>query len=371
MSGRSARPVPPGAVGPPRLPARDASPTSPTSTSSSPPSSTSYASPRLPPPIVGSQRARILQAIVQIVAERGCGGATIALVSARAKVSRRTFYQQFKSVDDGLLAVMDTTLEHVAALAFEASEGQAYWPDRMRAALGAVLAFFDSEPQLARVCLVETLGGGPMVLEHRGQVVSAFRELVAARLQIEVSDLSPMVAEGMLASVMGIVHARMTAREPQALVTLLGPLMGTIVAPFADQQTVVVQTRRAEELAQAIQRGETRWAVSAFSGDGDPPSAEAATAASLALAGGPLTRRACECLSFLAEQGGRGLSPSNRQVAEGIGIAHQSQISRLLAELLARGLVVKSSEGAGKRNAWKLTPDGEALVHQIVPHTEN
>jgi hypothetical protein len=79
----------------------------------------------------------------------------------------------------------------------------------------------------------------------------------------------------------------------------------------------------------------------------------------------PSARRARECLLFLAEQGGRGLSPSNREIAVGIGVAHASQISSLLSYLEGEGLVSKRSAGAGKRNEWRLTARGEAVARAL------
>jgi DNA-binding IclR family transcriptional regulator len=70
------------------------------------------------------------------------------------------------------------------------------------------------------------------------------------------------------------------------------------------------------------------------------------------------TGRARECLLFLAEHP----DSSNREVAAGITVAHQSHISRLLAYLLQENLVTKRSEGTGKRNAWRLTPRGEEIA---------
>jgi len=84
-----------------------------------------------------------------------------------------------------------------------------------------------------------------------------------------------------------------------------------------------------------------------------------------AILSNPSARRAPECLRFLADQGGRGLSPSNREVAAGIGVTHQPQISRLLSQLAAEGLVSKRSHGAGKRNAWRLTPRGEQVLRML------
>jgi hypothetical protein len=79
----------------------------------------------------------------------------------------------------------------------------------------------------------------------------------------------------------------------------------------------------------------------------------------------PSARRARECLRFIATQGGRGLNPSNREIATGIGVAHLPQISRLLSQLAAEGLVSKRSHGAGKRNAWRLTERGEQVLRML------
>jgi AcrR family transcriptional regulator len=132
------------------------------------------------------QREQILDAVVGVVAERGLVGATVGLVIARAGVSRRTFYECFDGLGDCLVAVMDRTLEQVGALASQAFEREGSWPDGMRHALAEVLAFFDAEPALARVCLVETLGAVPAVREQRERVVAAFRLLVVARIESEV-----------------------------------------------------------------------------------------------------------------------------------------------------------------------------------------
>jgi hypothetical protein len=84
-----------------------------------------------------------------------------------------------------------------------------------------------------------------------------------------------------------------------------------------------------------------------------------------AMLANPRARCARECLLFLAEQGERGLSPSNSEIAKGIGITHQPQISRLLAQLAAEGLVSKRSQGAGRPNAWRLTPHGERVARML------
>jgi AcrR family transcriptional regulator len=272
-----------------------------------------------------SRRNLILDAVVEVVAERGVAGASVGLVCAGAGVSSRTFHDLFAGLEDCLVAVMDRTLERVGVLVSRAFAGEGSWRDGMRAALAAVLEFFDSEPRLAQVCLVQTLAGGLLVLEQRERVVGAFRALVVARIEGEVSSASPLAAEGALASVMGIVHARLIARERAPLIELLGPLMGVIVGPFSDEQTVVEETRRGEELARAM------LAERAC----DSPASESASggvSVPVALRN-PGAYRARLCLLYVASYPGA----NNSEVAAGIGVSHRGQVSTLLARLAGLG----------------------------------
>lgn len=80
-----------------------------------------------------------------------------------------------------------------------------------------------------------------------------------------------------------------------------------------------------------------------------------------AMLSNPNARRARECLIFLAQHPGA----SNRELATGIGVTHQPQISRLLSRLLGENLVSKRSQGAGKRNAWRLSARGEDVLRML------
>lgn len=75
----------------------------------------------------------------------------------------------------------------------------------------------------------------------------------------------------------------------------------------------------------------------------------------------PSAYRARECLLFLAGHQGS----SNWVIARAIGVAHQSQISRLLSELAHEGLACKRRQGPGRQNEWRLTTRGEALVKAL------
>lgn len=305
-----------------------------------------------------SRRDSILQAIVDVVAERGVPGASVGLVIARAQVSRRAFYECFAGLEDATVAVMDGALAQLSALASRALQEHRSWRDGMRAALAEVLAFFDAQPALARVCVVESLGGGPVVLARREYIVSAFRALVVASIETQVTPASPLAAEAVMASVMGIVHTHIVTEESRPLLELLGPLMGLATSLYLDGGEVQREIERGEELAQEML--ERRASQAALRADADTRVHVPAELLS------SRAHHARQCLLYVAEQNERGLSPSNRQVGEGIGLSHRGQVARLLGKLAVLGLIVKCSAGEGYPNAWSVTPQGQDVARALA-----
>ena len=311
--------------------------------------------------VVWEQRARISQALVSVLAERGSGGATVELVVRRARVSTRTFYQCFDGLQECLIAIMDSVLEQTVALARQELQSAECWQEGVRSALAAVLSYFDREPELARVCIVETLAGGPVVLAHRERLIEAFRSPVLQRVERELANVSPLAAEGVMSSVLGIMHAHIITGKPGPFIELLGPLMGLIMAPYLGARRVQQEITQGDQLARRILAGDSRWSQPTQSTQHHTEAGAAPHSAVFAGLASASARRARECVLFLAEHP----DSSNREVAEGIGIAHQSQISRLLTSLLQDGLASKRSQGTGKRNAWRLTPHGQELARAL------
>jgi len=313
--------------------------------------------------VVQDQRERILRAVAQVLAERGFAGTTIGLVVTRARVSTRTFYELFDGLEECLIAIMDSVLEQVVALAAQELAAEECWQDGVRSALAAVLSFFDREPELACVCIVETLAGGPVVLKHREGVMAAFRLPVVERIEREVPAISPLTAEGVMSSVLGIMHAHIVEQKPGPFIELLGPMIGLATAPYLSARSVQQEIEKGDELAQAIRKGDSRWSLQVQDVQDTEPAA-APEAIPFANLGDATARRLRECVVFLAEYP----DSSNREVGVGIDLVHQSQISKLLTYLAREGLVTKRSEGKGKRNAWRLTPKGEEIAQALTQH---
>lgn len=108
-----------------------------------------------------TQRARLLDAVTRVVAEKGFAGATVAGICKAAGVSRTTFYEQFDGKFDCLAQAYDTAttivVDKVSAAAL-ASEGD--WSSAIRAGVGAYFDMLHDEPLMARLAVVEFRGAG-------------------------------------------------------------------------------------------------------------------------------------------------------------------------------------------------------------------
>ena len=302
------------------------------------------------------QRSRILGAVVEIVSEHGVAGASVEPVIVRAHISRRTFYKHFDDLRECLIAVLDDAYRRAAVLVGRAFEDGESWVEGMRSALAKMLAFFDSEPALARVCLVEMAAGDALVREHRGHILGAFRALIVERLQGEVKHASPLASEGTLASIVGIICARLIEPDARPLVELLGPLMGLIVGPFMDEAQVAWEIERSDALAREMLVARQM-----------PPGTESAAPSTWGNAEVPATLahpsafRLRQCLLYVALHPGA----SNREIASGVGVSHRGQTAMLLSRLAGMGLLVKRAGAPGHPHAWRPTAEGETVARTL------
>ena len=128
--------------------------------------------------VAQDQRARLLSAIADVVADRGYAAATVADVVRAAGVSRSTFYEQFASKEECFLeayrAGVERLLEEVRA-AVHATAGRA-GATQLRAGVRAYLAALGAEPRFARTYLLEIHAAGPAALDARAEAGRRFAD---------------------------------------------------------------------------------------------------------------------------------------------------------------------------------------------------
>lgn len=134
---------------------------------------------------MASQRGRMLEAMAGVVCEKGYAAATVADVIARARVSRKTFYEQFRDKEDCFLAAYDAGVELLLG-ALRAAGGES--GDVLEAARSRVRAYLEalaSEPVFARTFMIEVAAAGPAAAERRDAVHERFAALL--REQVEAA----------------------------------------------------------------------------------------------------------------------------------------------------------------------------------------
>jgi AcrR family transcriptional regulator len=130
------------------------------------------------------QRARLFHAIVSAVSEKGYAKVTVADVVALAGVSRRTFYEHFKDVEDCFVEAYDAATRAILAEVEAAVRAARLedWHDRFEVSIAAYLRALASDPAVARACLVDVVGAGPRAVEARRHVYLQFvRQMMALR----------------------------------------------------------------------------------------------------------------------------------------------------------------------------------------------
>ena len=119
-------------------------------------------------------RARLLDAMARVVAERGYAAATVADVVRAAGVSRTTFYEQFASKEELFLETyrhgVDVLVTRVATAVADAPD----WRSELRAGIRSYLSTLADEPVFARAYLLEVHAAGPAALDARAAALARF-----------------------------------------------------------------------------------------------------------------------------------------------------------------------------------------------------
>lgn len=183
--------------------------------------------------VAAVQRARLIAATVDTVAEVGYAGLTVAQVIDRAGVSRRTFYEVFKDTDDCFLATYDAGLEQLSTLVLESYTEESSWREGIRAGLATLLGFLDLEPGWARLLVIEALCAGEVVLGRRVQTIRNLSAAIhAGHEQGATKQLLPLASEVAVGGSIWVIYSHLLDHPERSLVDLQGPLMATIVLPY-------------------------------------------------------------------------------------------------------------------------------------------
>jgi DNA-binding IclR family transcriptional regulator len=231
-----------------------------------------------------------------------------------------------------------------ASVAFYAQEG---WVDAVRAALVALLEFFDEEPEVGRYLVVHSARAGDAVLERRREVIDRIAKLLDDERAPARGFPPRLTAQAVVNGALGVLSERLSQPRPGRVVELAAPLMSFTVLPFLG----VAAARR--ELAGRREGAD----VVDSAGDLDV----------LRDSGGRVNPRASLALSVIGADPGL----NNKQVASRAGVINGGHASRLLGRLERLGLI-ENTRACDRRfgsKAWTLTSAGEKVQSAIERET--
>jgi AcrR family transcriptional regulator len=184
--------------------------------------------------VAHNQYERLIAGFASAVAEHGYNEVTIAHVTKEAKVSRRVFYANFESKEACFLAAFDAVVAHIHELVAEAVESAPDWPHQAIAAAREALAFLSAEPELARLCLVESQSAGPVVAKRFHDAV---RELVpplqrGRRERVGERELPPNTEDSTVGALVSLAARKVAPGEAERLADLLPDFTEFILSPY-------------------------------------------------------------------------------------------------------------------------------------------
>jgi AcrR family transcriptional regulator len=185
--------------------------------------------------VAENQRERLLNGVVDAVAEHGWNATTIARITEATKISRRTFYEHFEGREDCFAAAYEMIEAHVLEAMLAAPGADGPWPDRVRARLAALLDTLARDAAVARCFLVEPLAAG-------GEIAARYREamgLLAATLRPEPppSQLNMEVRDqALIGGIATLIVRRLNSGGARRLPELLPDLTELALAPYLGRE---------------------------------------------------------------------------------------------------------------------------------------
>jgi AcrR family transcriptional regulator len=174
-----------------------------------------------------SQRERLLDAMAQATARYGYAATSVADVLKVARISRRTFYEQFADKEDCFLAAYDVISGLCADRAIAAYRSEHTWEAGVTRAYAALLEVLAAEPDYAHLAVVEILGAGPRGIQRRDASLRRFAHFVEhTRAHLDTTVEPPeVVSQAIAGGIHELLYSQIARGETHLLPKLTGDLV--------------------------------------------------------------------------------------------------------------------------------------------------
>lgn len=122
------------------------------------------------------RHAALTESGLTVIAESGVAGATIEAICAEAGLSKRYFYEHFRSREQLVAVLADDLIERILTGSVAAVRSSGDLDERLRAASSWVVTFLSGDPRRARL-FVELIGNAQL-FAHVGRAEHALAEML-------------------------------------------------------------------------------------------------------------------------------------------------------------------------------------------------
>jgi AcrR family transcriptional regulator len=173
------------------------------------------------------QRTRLALAMVDAVGENGYRQTTVAHVTARARLSRKTFYEHFSNKQECFLTTYDQVMARAVRRmerAYQEAEG---WPDRVEAAIRALFEAAIENPGAVRLVLLEVNALGAAGFERRERSIGHYERFIRDALEMAPGkgSFSDPVLKAVIGGLNRVLYRRVLAGERAELLALIPDLV--------------------------------------------------------------------------------------------------------------------------------------------------
>ena len=193
-----------------------------------------------------AERARIVEALVDLVASLGYAQITVAMVLDRAEVGEQVFRRHFDDVEDCFCVVlkeMNDELVRRSILAFEAEDG---WLNQIRALGYVIVEYLSEDPRRGRLLYVDILSLGERAQMIRDGAMEVFTSLVdRGRQELDDPDsVSRATAEGVTGAIYHRLHMIVLEGGVDSLSDMAPQMLYTAVLPYVGSAAALAELQR-------------------------------------------------------------------------------------------------------------------------------
>lgn len=191
-----------------------------------------------PARVPADARERMLDAIVEIVAEKGYADMTLGEIATRSAVSLSTFYAHFEGKEAAFVEALSDLERQVFGVTAELFARAPDWPTAVAVGMRAFLAYLATHPTLARVGGIDVWTVAPAALTRRTQGMALFESLLDGGFR-DFPGTNPVSREAIGATVDALLFDSLSHRSAERLYEMASTAIFLTLTPFVGADRAV------------------------------------------------------------------------------------------------------------------------------------